>query len=314
MFTSRCETIATLPETNSRIGKNIPARILCVAIVTAVLATTGLAREPWKFIVTCDSRGRDDGIEKRVLRELVAEIRSSEVDFVLFPGDLVSGHSASEPDQFEAQLRVWLEVAKPLYDDAIGVYVCRGNHEIADAWGAYESSNIDPNNNFATRWLDVFGNPLYPERMLPDNGPAGEKYMTYSVTHKNALVVLLDQYAGIEHRAVHKIDQQWMDDQLATNTKRHIFVAGHEPAFRAFHTDCLDNYPSERDALWDSIREAGGRTYFCGHDHFYDHARVDDGDGDPNNDIHQYIIGTAGATPATERLRYSSAANRCQPI
>jgi len=42
-----------------------------------------------------------------------------------------------------------------------------------------------------------------------------------------------------------------------------------------------------------------GRTYFCGHDHFYDHARVDDGDGNPNNDIHQFIIGTAGAPPYT---------------
>ena len=121
-----------------------------------------------------------------------------------------------EPAQFESQLRVWLKAMKPLYDDDIGVYVCRGNHEIADAWGADGGSHLDPNNNFTTRWLDVFGNDLYPKHILPDNGPIGEKYMTYSVKHKNALVVLLDQYAGIEHRAVHKINQQWIDDQLAT--------------------------------------------------------------------------------------------------
>jgi hypothetical protein len=35
----------------------------------------------------------------------------------------------------------------------------------------------------------------------------------------------------------------------------------------------------------------------CGHDHFYDHARLDDGDGEPNDDVHQYIVGTAGAYP-----------------
>ena len=297
MFASRRETIATLSGANARIGKNVPAKLLCAAFLATVLSATGLAREPWRFIVTCDSRGRDDGIEKIVLGELVAEIRSNHVDFVLFPGDLVSGHSAGEPAQFESQLRVWLETMKPLYDDDIGVYVCRGNHEIADAWGADGGSNLDPDNNFTTRWLDVFGNNLYPQHMLADNGPVGEKYMTYSVTHKNALVVLLDQYAGTEHRAVHKINRQWVDDQLATNTNQHIFFAGHEPAFRALHSDCLDNYPSERDAFWAGIRDAGGRTYFCGHDHFYDHAGVDDGDGNPNNDIHQYIVGAAGASP-----------------
>jgi len=81
---------------------------------------------------------------------------------------------------------------------------------------------------------------------------------------------------------------------LAATSKPHIFIAGHEPAFKAIQRAGLDNYPTERDAFWASIRSAGGRTYFCGHDHFYNHARLDDGDGDPNNDIHQYIVGTSG--------------------
>lgn len=297
MIVSGDETIAVFSGVDSRVEKKFSARLLCIALLMTVLSTGGFAREPWRFIVTCDSRGRDDGIEKRVLRELVSEIRNSEVDFVLFPGDLVSGLSGGGPAQFEANLRVWLEETKPLYDDNIGVHICRGNHEIADAWGASGGSNLDPNNNFTTRWLDVFGNDLDPEHMLGDNGPVGEEYMTYSVTHKNAFIVLLDQYAGIEHRAVHKVNQQWVDGQLAANPRQHIFVTGHEPAFRALHSDCLDNYPAERDAFWASIRDAGGRTYFCGHDHFYDHAHVDDGDGNPNNDIHQYIIGTGGAPP-----------------
>ncbi|MHC4431070.1 MAG: metallophosphoesterase family protein [Planctomycetota bacterium] len=295
MFASRSEMTATLSRAGAEIGKNIPGKLISAVLLAVVLSVTGSAAESWRFVVTCDSRGPDDGIEKRVLRELVTEIKSSAVDFVLFPGDLVSGHSAGEPVQFEEQLRVWQEEMKSLYDANIGVYICRGNHEIADAWGG--GSSPDPDDNFTTRWLDVFGNELYPERMLGDNGPVGETYMTYSVTHKNALVVLLDQYAGIEHRAVHKINQQWLDDQLATKASQHIFIAGHEPAFRALHSDCLDNYPSERDAFWASIRDAGGRTYFCGHDHFYDHARVDDGDGETNNDIHQYIVGAAGAPP-----------------
>ncbi|KPK40776.1 MAG: hypothetical protein AMJ65_10340 [Phycisphaerae bacterium SG8_4] len=305
MFPSLSETTATLSGADARIGKDVSAKLLCVAFLATALSASGSAREPWRFIVACDSRGGADGIEKTVLRELVTEISTSDVDFVLFPGDLVSGYSAGEPAQFESQLRVWLEIVKPLYDDDIGVYVCRGNHEVVDSWGADGGSNLDPDDNFTTRWLDVFGNHLYPEHVLVDNGPLGERHMTYSVTHKNALVILLDQYGGIEHNAVHKINQQWLDDQLATNANQHIFIAGHEPAFRALHSDCLDNNPSERDAFWASIRDAGGRTYFCGHDHFYDHARVDDGDGDPNNDIHQYIVGTAGAPPYSWSPPYS---------
>ncbi len=297
--------MATLSGVISKIGKKVPAELLCAPLLIAALTTVGFAQTPWRFIVTCDSRGSDEGIAKIVLAELVTEIKNNNVDFVMFPGDLVSGHSAGEPAQFESQLRAWVEVMGPVYDDDTGVYVCRGNHEIADAWGAYGGSGLDPNNNFTTRWLEVFGNDLYPEQMLPDNGPTGEKYMTYSVAHKNALVISLDQYAGLGHQAVHKVNQQWLDDQLAANTKPHVFLAGHEPAFRALHTDCLDNYVAERDAFWASIRNAGGRTYFCGHDHFYDHARIDDDDGYSSDDIHQYIVGTGGAPPYNWSPPYS---------
>ena len=216
---------------------------------------------------------------------------------MLFPGDLVAGYASIGPAGFEAELWTWVKMMDSVYNAGIGVYVSRGNHEIMDVWGYYIRPDIDPDDNHATRWLNVFGNDLYPEQKLPDNGPASEKYMTYAVTHKNAFIVSLDQYAGINHNAVHKVNQKWLDAQLAANTKPHIFIAGHEPAFGALHTDCLDNRPAERDAFWASIKNAGGRTYLTGHDHFYDHARIDDGDGNPDNDIHQYIIGTGGAYP-----------------
>jgi hypothetical protein len=158
---------------------------------------------------------------------------------------------------------------QPVYDAGIGVYAVRGNHDVGEPVGV-------------TAWNKVLG-------YLPDNGPAGEKNLTYSVTHKNALIISLDQYIRLR-----RVNQAWLDTQLAANTKPHIFVFGHEPAFKARHSACLDDYVAERNAFWASIEKAGGRTYFCGHDHLYNHARVD-GDGDPSNDIHQYIVGTAGA-------------------
>ncbi len=224
------------------------------------------------------------------------EFTSQNVDFILFPGDLVSS-MGSTPVQFEGQLRTWVQTMKPVYDANIAVYVCRGNHELGDVWSHYPNPGTqpDPNDNFSHRWLNVFGSDSEPNQKLPGNGPANEKYMTYSVTHKNAFVVCLDQYAGTRHDFAHKLNQTWLDAELTTNTKPHVFITGHEPAFRVRHNDCLDYFPAKRDVFWASIRNAGGRVYLTGHDHFYDHARVDDRDGDPNNDIHQYIIGTAGA-------------------
>ena len=194
---------------------------------------------------------------------------------------------SSSNDVFESELKTWTEIMAPVYSANIAVYVGRGNHEVG-------SILSDPNDTFAHRWLNIFGSDSDPNLRLPDNGPAGEEYMTYSVTHKNAFIVMLDQYAGIVNMQDHKVNQTWLDAQLAANTRPHIFVTGHEPAFKAKYRAGLDMYPDKRDALWASIVNNAGRIYMSGHDHFYNHARIDDGDADPNNDAHQYIVGTAG--------------------
>jgi len=257
-------------------------------LTTAFAAVCGA--QSWKFAISCDSRGdlNDvNGVNEVILSELADEFVSQDIDFLLFPGDLVSGMHSSSNDVFESQLRTWTEIMSPVYDANIAVYAGRGNHEV----GRF---SLDPNDTYAHRWLNVFGSDSDPNLILPNNGPAGEEYMTYSVTHKNTFIVMLDQYAGIVNRQEHKVNQPWLDAQLAANTKPHIFVTGHEPAFKGLNRAGLDAYPGKRDALWASIVNNAGRIYLSGHDHYYNHARIDDGDGDPNNDAHQYIVGTAG--------------------
>lgn len=125
---------------------------------------------------------------------------------------------------------------------------------------------------------------------LPANGPVGEENITFSFTHKSVFVVGLDQYVNSL-----VVNQSWLDEQFEANNQPHVFVFGHVPAFKASHPDCLDDNVTERDEFWDSIKAEGGRIYFCGHDHFYDHARIDDNNGDPDDDLHQFIVGTGGA-------------------
>ena len=272
--------------------RKFPILILATClIVTAV----GRATEKWRFIVTGDSRGSiATGINGQILSEMATETLRWDVDFIVFPGDLVHGVGIG-CDRFESQLWNWVRAMEPVYSAGISVYVCRGNHEVADVWYGAPDAGLDPPDNYALRWLRVFGNDAHPEVKLPDNGPTDEKHMSYAVAHKNALVVSLDQYAGLRHRVVHSVNQSWLDSQLEANTMPHVFAFGHEPAFRTYHPDCLDDYPDKRDAFWRSLKGAGGRLYFCAHDHYYDHARVDDGDGDPDNDIHQLIVACAGA-------------------
>ncbi len=280
------------------------SRSLDILLVCFLTATIVSGADRWRFIVTCDSRGARTGLNEAVLGELAAEIVRQDVDFMLYPGDLVHGVRVT-PEQFEQQLWTWVNVMRPVYDAGIGVYVCRGNHEVGDVWELGLGEHPDPLDNHALRWLHVFGNRAYPELMLPDDSPAGEEHMTYAFVHKNALIVALDQYAGSGHRVVHRVNQPWLDERLDRNRQPHVFVFGHEPAFRTYHYDCLDAWPAARDALWESIKGAGGRTYFCGHDHYYDHTAVDDRDGMPGNDVHQLIIATAGAPFYTWEPPYS---------
>jgi hypothetical protein len=226
--------------------------------------------EPWRIIVTGDSRDATYGVNTAILTEIAARIIAEQPDLVLFTGDLVTG--SSDTDVLISQLMSWRNIMQPVYDAGVTVLPVRGNHE---------------NTGSVLAWNTVFSGAY----AMPDNGPAGEVNVTFALAHRNVLAVGLDQYSGHTHR----VSQAWLDEQLAANTRPHVFAFGHEPAFQAYHTDCLDDYPTARNAFWLSLANAGARTYFCGHDHFYDHARIDDQDGEPDNDLHQLIVGAAGA-------------------
>jgi hypothetical protein len=120
MFSSRSETTATLPGADAKIGKNVPAKLLCTALLATALSASGLAREPWKSVVTCDSRGPDDGIEKTVLLDQDAGISdTSDAAYTTFechkqmPADL-NGDCHVDFLGFAILLDDWLSCGDPL--------------------------------------------------------------------------------------------------------------------------------------------------------------------------------------------------------
>lgn len=255
-----------------------------LGLLSLVFLATPARAQHYSFVVTGDGRsdpvarpGMDeDGMNKAVMTELVTEILRISPKFVLYNGDLVFGY-AKEKDQFLHQLSAWLEIMKPVYQAGVHVYPVRGNHDAS-------STSADE------VWNQVFSRSY----ALPDNGPPGEKNMTFAAKEENALVIGLDEY-GIHP---HLVNVQWLRNQLDQNDLPLVFVVGHEMAFRAgHHQDNLDNNVSARDDFIHTLRKAKAWIYFAGHDHFYDHQGISDPDdhGDPMVQIHQFVVGTAGA-------------------
>jgi hypothetical protein len=177
---------------------------------------------------------------------------------------------------------------EPVYEAEIPVYPIRGNHDSGPERLALPPlpARLEPPADTPVQLQKAF-RKHFAKSHIPQNGPPGEEGLTYSFVHKNAFFIGLDQFAGGQHR----INRSWLDRQLAANTIPHIFIYGHEPAFGADHKDNLGFYPQERDAFWNALGKAGGKVYFCGHDHFYNRALIPDDAGHP---LRQIILGTGG--------------------
>jgi hypothetical protein len=226
----------------------------------------------WRFAVFGDSRGSDltNYYAKSTLEKIATALLSENVEFAIFPGDLVYG--SSNATTLRNQLLGWLSTMKLLYDSGIRVYPVRGNHDDA---------SIDA-------WNEVFRG----DYANSDAGPHGEENLTYAIEHENTLILGFDDYVTI-----HRPNLEWLEEQLAATSAQHVFAFGHEPAFGVVHGDCLDDYPAERDEFWCALAKAGGSVYFAAHDHFYGRALVHKGEDCP--DMYQMIVATGGAPPYT---------------
>ena len=270
-MTSMRRLVAFLPLLALRLT-TLLALVLLIVPIQAQAAPPPQGGSIVRFVVAGDSRGSDNGVNATTLSEIVQATIKEGAKFILMPGDQVTGSSTAST--FQSQLTAFRNTVQPLYDAGIGVYPVRGNHDGTNK----------------TVWDAVFSG----DYALPGNGPSGEKNVTYSFTYGDILVITLDEYTSSG-----RVNQAWLDTQLAANTRSHIFVFGHLPAFSVYHSDTLASHSNDRNAFWNSLAAAGVRIYFAGHDHFFNHARLDDGDTNPDNDVHQFVLGTAGAPPYT---------------
>lgn len=248
----------------------------------------------WKFAVIGDTQGGNreaknkSCVNDEIVGMIAADIASENPELVLVSGDLVNGWFRNGGTDYATQYANWKRAMSPVYAAGIRIYAVRGNHDSGPERLALPPlpAHLEPAPESLIMLEKAYRKAMI-ESHIPRNGPEKEKGLTYCFVHRNALIVALDQYTDGQHR----INQEWLDRQLSSHTRTHLFVFGHEPAFEANHRDNLSFYPERRDRFWDGIGKAGGRIYFCGHDHFYNRALIADRGGNP---VRQIIAGTGG--------------------
>jgi autotransporter-associated beta strand protein len=237
----------------------------------------------WTFLVYGDSRAASgSGINAQILGELATQTLVENPLFVLFPGDLVGTGG-------QTVYNTWKSTMQPVYDAGIGVCPIAGNHEASggqSALNAFKSTFITP---YTTTPFAGMTN------MVVDSTAADGR--SYAFNFNNALFLCMDNYSNASTSA-HMVNQAFLDAQLAARnptTTPLVFAMWHEPAFKAGQDTGLEAKPTQRNATWTSLQNAGCRQVFNGHDHLYAASRLDDGDGNPDDDTYQVVVGTAGA-------------------
>jgi len=220
-----------------------------------------------------DTRGTSssDPLNESIMSEIANEIVRQQAEFVIVVGDLAYSGSYT-------WFSNWKTVMAPVYQAGIPVFPVLGNHDVNDI----------------TSYLSLFKNDL------PTNGPAGETYRTFAYYHKNVLLIGMDNYVTPA-----RVNQTWLNQVLAQNKLPHVFVYAHQPAFKANHTDCMDDYPANRDVFWTSLINSGCKIYLCGHDHFYDRLKA--------GGIYQMIVGNGGA-PINSSYSYNGNNSSWNPV
>jgi len=255
-------------------------RYIVILIMTffAVGAIVRTARAAsWSFVVVCDQQDKDGsyGINKEIVEKMAAEIQSKNPSFILAGGDEVHGVDRHGQNPLIDQYAHYRAAMASLLNIT---YPIRGNHE------TYGDVNT-PGPDYAKEWKLHMINHM-PQ--IPMNGPPNEKGMTYSFSKNNVFIIGLEEgYTGNEYR----VNQTWLNEQLATNTLPFTFVYGHYPAFEVAPANTLANYPAERDVFWKSLGDYSVNVYFSGHIHLYNRAKISI-DGGP--EIQQIVVGTGG--------------------
>ncbi|UCD30135.1 MAG: DNRLRE domain-containing protein, partial [Planctomycetota bacterium] len=209
--------------------------------------------QSFEFTVTCDMRSYTGPTGFPLVLDAITAT-GGPGEFMVCPGDI------DPPDVVDAKL-----------DEEFGTdfpwYPVVGNHE--------EETASD------MAWIR---NEVPTLPYVVNTGPPGSETTNYSFEYGDTHFVMINEYANgtncddcLDGNMVLEM-RNWLDADLAANTKKWVFVAGHEPAYPQPDVDwgdsrhigdSLDKYPSNRNAFWAQLDTYDVAAFFVGHTHRY---------------------------------------------
>ena len=285
--------------------KVMTSRKVLSALALTLIAGTAFAA-PWKFGVMSDTQwptspdNKNPNVAVNVIRHLNTEFVNKGVKFVVQVGDLTDTGGTNN-----INLDVRATFAQELYNNGIGFYPLRGNHEstgpnavrFQQIFPQTQSGihNQTPNMVATTIYGDLTNVTNYPNYTSVDFSGVGSNFaseptmegLTYSFDYDNARFVLIDQFtkpAGTAKSNLDQTDINWIGNQFSSRpANTHAFSFAHKGLITENHADNMFNStnPTASQASKDlmesfmqKLQTAGVRYHMGGHDHMHNRAIV----------------------------------------
>lgn len=240
-----------------------------------------------RFLVFGDSKGKDDGINKKALKTIMNETckLTPEVEFIVICGDSVAG--SSKEIELSIQLKNLRYLIQQYHPGKLMIPVL-GNHEV----------NITPSDDRYEKIFKQAYSDFKPTDILKDYNKT-----VYYIDFADTRLIVLNAF---HYGAIHKIDKdqlKWFEEK-ASEYKKNKFVFIHSPAFPtgAHLGHCLDLYPEDRNNFWRIVDKYDIDIVFSGHEHNYSRRIIDNSFNNENisynRRVYQIITGGGG-----EKLR-----------
>ncbi len=277
-----------------------------IVFIIAIIAFAGPLYASLRFGILADTRcgelppdWNETGVNTAAVNAIAREMLNDNVDLVLANGDLIHGQFFPfDWTPVTEMYTAWTNAMGPVHSAGVPIYPVPGNHEYY--CGTFHVHTNETGPRAMVAWSNFFGE-------LPKNGPSNRLGRTYGFSFSNAFFMGFDQYEveGDESYLLNtnftcEVQNQWVSEQLASNSLRHIFVFGHFPAFTLvtdFEEFCGGGSLelgglAQRQAFWDGIGVAGCRVYFGSHQHFYARSTASISNGPT---LQHVVIGNSGA-------------------
>lgn len=234
-----------------------------------------------RFIIWGDSKGKDNGINKKILNSLMKSISRLEPKpkFMVMLGDTVSGNIDEE-----ILLKQLFDLNDIITSHTPQIFLIPviGNHEV----------NLSPPDDTYEKIISQFYYNLKPDGFLENYNKS-----VYYKDFENTRIIVLNSFHPGETHKISDVQLDWLENTASKCDKNRLLFV-HSPAYPtgAHIGHCLDLYPDARNKFWKTIEKNKINIVFSGHEHNYSRRKINN--TLDKNYIYQIITGGAG-----EKLR-----------